>query len=368
MSERGLDIVILGLSISSSWGNGHATTYRSLVRGLCELGHRVLFLERDQPWYADHRDLHEADYVRVGLYQSVSDLKQRYTREVRQADLVIVGSYVPDGVEVGTWVTRTALGVSAFYDIDTPITLAMLEQGGESYLSRALLPRYALYLSFTGGRALELIEQSFGSPRARALYCAVDAALYYPEPQPLRWDLGYMGTYSDDRQPGLDRLLLSAAQRLPGHNFAVAGPQYPEHIRWPANVLRVNHLPPADHRAFYNQQRFTLNLTRAHMRALGHSPSVRLFEAAACGTPIISDSWSGLETLFEPGREILIAEDSDDTLRYLTEISEVERKALGERARERIMRSHTGKHRAEQLLQYLREVRSGSEQHAVAEV
>ena len=363
MSERPLNIVVLGLAISSSWGNGHATTYRSLVRGLTELGHRVLFLERDQPWYAAHRDLHE----RVGLYNSVAELKRDYAREVQKADLVIVGSYVPDGVEVGHWVTRTAQGVSMFYDIDTPITLAMLEQSDESYLSRALVPRYAVYLSFTGGPALELIEKRFGSPRARALYCAVDPELYYPEQQALRWDLGYMGTYSDDRQPGLDRLLLTAAERLPERRFAVVGPQYPEHLRWPGNVLRQDHLPPAEHRAFYNQQRFTLNLTRARMRELGFSPSVRLFEAAACGTPIISDSWPGLETLFEPGREILIAESSDDTVRYLNELSEAERSALADRARARIMRNHTGKHRAEQLVRYMRETMSGVAGRAAAE-
>ena len=367
MSERDLNIVILGLSITSSWGNGHATTYRSLVRGLSELGHRVLFLERDQPWYANHRDLRAPDYVRVGLYQNVSDLKREYAREVQRADLVIVGSYVPDGVEVGQWVTRTAQGVSMFYDIDTPITLSMLEQGDESYLSRALVPRYAVYLSFTGGPALNMIERHFGSPRARALYCAVDEALYYPEPQAPRWDLGYMGTYSDDRQPGLERLLLSAAERLPDRRFAVVGPQYPANIRWPANVMRQDHLAPAEHRAFYNQQRFTLNITRARMRELGFSPSVRLFEAAACGTPIISDNWPGLDTVFEPGREILIAETSADAVRFVSEISETERSAIAARARTRIMNNHTGKHRAEQLVSYLREARSSLGQTASAE-
>lgn len=354
-----MDIVVLGLSITSSWGNGHATTFRSLVRGLSELGHRVLFLEREQPWYADHRDLKEADYVRIGLYGSLSELKQRYARAVQQADLVMVGSYVPQGVEVGQWVTRTAQGAAVFYDIDTPITLSLLAAGKEDYLSKSLIPRYALYLSFTGGPTLGLIEERFGSPRARALYCAVDESLYHHEPLSARWDLGYMGTYSDDRQPSLDSLLLSAATRLPAQRFAVVGPQYPESIQWPANVERIAHLAPHQHRDFYNQQRFTLNVTRAHMRELGYSPSVRLFEAAACGTPIISDAWPGLSSLFEPGREILVAEGPEDTLRYLTELSDEERKAIGLRARERVLASHTGKHRAEQLVRYVRELRSG---------
>jgi spore maturation protein CgeB len=362
-----MDIVVLGLSITSSWGNGHATTYRSLIKGLSELGHRVLFLEREQPWYASQRDLKQADYVRIALYGSVAELKQRYARAVQQADLVMVGSYVPQGVEVGQWVTRTAQGAAVFYDIDTPITLSLLAAGQEDYLSKALIPRYALYLSFTGGPTLGLIEERFGSPRARALYCAVDEALYQHEPVSARWDLGYMGTYSDDRQPSLERLLLQAAKQLPAQRFAVVGPQYPETISWPANVERIAHLAPHEHRNFYNQQRFTLNITRAHMRELGYSPSVRLFEAAACGTPIISDAWPGLSSLFEPGREILVAERPEDTLRYLTELSDDERRAVGLRARERVLASHTGKHRAEQLVRYVRELRSGMSMSSTVE-
>src|SRR5438105_3256140 len=114
-----MDIVIIGLSITSSWGNGHATTYRGLVRELEQRGHHVLFLEHDKPWYADNRDMPHPPFGRTELYASVEDLRRRFEREVREADLVIVGSYVPEGVAVGEWATRTARGVTAFYDIDT---------------------------------------------------------------------------------------------------------------------------------------------------------------------------------------------------------------------------------------------------------
>jgi spore maturation protein CgeB len=197
-------------------------------------------------------------------------------------------------VRVGEWVTRTASGVTAFYDIDTPVTLAKLARGDHEYLSPALVPRYDMYLSFTGGPTLERIERVYGAPTAHALYCSVDPELYYPERRRLRWDIGYMGTYSDDRQATLDRLLLEPARKAAESRFVVAGPQYPKTIRWPANVDRVPHLPPRKHRAFYNAQRLTLNVTRADMIAAGWSPSVRLFEAAACATPIVSDAWEGL--------------------------------------------------------------------------
>ncbi len=357
VSDEGkLRVVVLGLSITSSWGNGHATTYRSLLRALAALGHDVTFLERDQPWYAKNRDLPAPDFVRVALYDSAAMLMDRHAREVREADLVIVGSYVPDGVEIGTWVCATARGATAFYDIDTPVTLALLAAGSEEYISRALIPKYDLYLSFTGGPVLERLERELGSRRARALYCSVDPEHYAPQPCAARWDLGYMGTYSEDRQPALESLLLEPARQLPDRAFAVVGPQYPETIVWPGNVERVAHLPPSEHRTFYNRERFTLNLTRAQMRAVGYSPSVRLFEAAACGVPIISDHWPGIEELFVPERELLIAHNAADTVRWLCELSEPERVAIGLRARERVLSEHTASHRARELVAHVREL------------
>jgi spore maturation protein CgeB len=348
-----LDIVILGLSITSSWGNGHATTYRGLVRELTARGHHVLFLERDVPWYAENRDLPYPPGCRTALYQDMTDLKHRFAGAVREADLVIVGSYVPEGVPVGEWVTRAATGVTAFYDIDTPVTLAKLERGDTEYLAPALISRYDMYLSFTGGPTLRHIERKYGAPTARPLYCSVDHTLYYPEPVEIRWDLGYMGTYSDDRQPTLDALLLEPARRWSRGRYVVAGPQYPETIAWPANVTRELHVPPRAHRAFYNAQRYTLNVTRAHMVAAGYSPSVRLFEAAACGVPIITDTWEGLETLFVPDEEILTARHEDDVLRVLREIPERDRRAIGARARERVLAEHTAAHRAAELEDYV---------------
>lgn len=351
-----MKIVILGLSITSSWGNGHATTYRGLVRELVARGHELLFLERDQPWYAENRDLPAPPHGRTELYHGLDDLQERFATPVGDADLVIVGSFVPDGVAVGDWAQQTARGICAFYDIDTPVTLARLERGVHDYLAPRQIAGYDLYLSFTGGPTLRRLEQQWGSPRARVFYCAVDPTLYYPEPQPHQWELGYMGTYSDDRQPGVERLLLSPARQWPEGRFIVAGPQYPERIEWPPNVQWQPHLPPAGHRAFYNRQRWTLNITRADMVQAGWSPSVRLFEAAACGTPIVSDRWVGIEDVLTPGREIVLADDSAEVLTLLRQGGEEHRLRMAERARERILSGHTAAHRAEQLEGYALEL------------
>lgn len=358
-----MKIVILGLSITSSWGNGHATTYRGLVRELAALGHDVLFLERDVPWYADNRDAPRLAYATVALYRSLAELRRLHAEAVRTADAVIVGSYVPEGARIGEWVLATAEGVTAFYDIDTPVTLAKLRSGGLDYLTAELVPRYDLYLSFTGGPTLRRIEEEFGSPRARPLYCAVDPDAYFPERHAAMWDLGYLGTYSPDRQPTLDALLRLPARRRPDRGFVVAGAQYPETLDWPANVERIEHLPPARHRRFYNAQRFTLNVTRADMIAAGYSPSVRLFEAAACGTPIVSDAWPGLETFFTPGREILVAHSTDEMLALLEETPDAVAQRVGAAARRQVLAHHTAGHRAAELVSYLREVKRA---HAAA--
>lgn len=351
--------LLLGLSITSSWGNGHATTYRGLVRELTRQGHDVLFLERDVPCHADNRDLPEPPWGATRLYATLDDLRARWSLAARRADVVIVGSYVPDGAAVVRWALEEARGVVAFYDIDTPVTLARLARGDCDYLSADLVPGLDLYLSFSGGPVLARLERELGAPRARALYCSADPEVYSPAACAPTWDLGYLGTYSPDRQPKVEALLCAPARALPGRRFVVAGAQYPDDaLGWPGNVERIQHLPPPEHRAFYNAQRFTLNVTRDDMVRAGWSPSVRLFEAAACGTPLLSDRWDGLETLFTPGEEVLLVDDRDDVARALNDLSEDQRRRLGARARERVLAAHTAAHRAAELERHCREAQA----------
>jgi spore maturation protein CgeB len=360
-----MKLVVLGLSLSSSWGNGHATTFRGLLAEFAARGHDILFLERDVPWYASQRDLTDPDFCRLSYYTDLVDL-QRFVGEIADADAVIVGSYVPDGVEVGRFVQAAARGVTAFYDIDTPVTLAKLARGDFEYLDPALIPGFDLYLSFTGGPTLRFIERELGSPAARALYCQADPELYRPLDVPTRWDLSYLGTWSADRQPTVDKLLCAAARALPEGRFCVAGPQYPADIDWPQNVERIEHVPPAEHPAFYAASRFTLNVTRADMIVAGWSPSVRLFEAAMCGCPVISDVWEGLDQLFEPGREILLARSTDDVISALSGITPDKARAIGDAARQRALAEHTSRVRAGELERHLEEAIVGKTVSALA--
>lgn len=346
---RALDIVVFGLTLSSSWGNGHATTWRSLLRGLAAAGHRVLFLEHDQPWYAAHRDLPDPGFCDFALYDDIPAVLARHADRLARADAVIVGSYVPDAVLLTDLLLRTCERRLYFYDIDTPVTLGHLACGDAPYLARRHVPRFNAILSFAAGPALDLLTGRFGAQAAVPLYCSVDAGAYRPLAVPLRWDLGYLGTHSNDRLSGLDELLLAPARARPDLRFVVAGSGYPADIDWPANVERIEHLPPGRHPAFYAAQRFTLNLTRAPMRRLGYCPSVRLFEAAACGVPVISDRWRGLDELFPEDEAILIAEGTADLLAALA-FGDARRRAIGAAARRIVLAGHTCEARAADLV------------------
>jgi spore maturation protein CgeB len=342
-------IVFLGLSITSSWGNGHATNYRALCGALRGRGHDVVFLERDMPWYAASRD-YLSPFVR--LYNSFDELRLQHGEDVRGAELVVLGSFVPEGVAVGEWVIETACGAVAFWDIDTPVTAAKLAAGEHDYLTPDLVGRFDLYLSFTGGPLLE----QMGARRPRAFYCMVDGEAYTPLEADRRYALGYLGTYSADRQETLERLFVEPALRLPARRFVVGGPQYPDSVSWPPNVDHVDHVAPPEHPAFYAQQRLTLNVTRRAMVEAGWSPSVRLFEAAACGVPIVSDRWPGLNAFFVPGEEILVADTADDAILFVRETDDAELAAIGRRARTRVLADHTAARRAQQLEAYVGEL------------
>ena len=339
-----MKLVVLGLSLSSSWGNGHATTFRALLSAFAAKGHEVLFLERDVPWYANNRDLPDPDFCRLAYYDGLGGLGD-WRGEIAGADAVMVGSYVPEGIAVGAYVQQHARGVTCFYDIDTPVTLARLERDDCEYLSRALIPGYDIYFSFSGGETLHRLERDYGAACARPLYCSVDVSRYRPLDVPERWDLTYLGTYSPDRQPTLGRLLIEPARRRPNLRFAVAGPQYPDEIDWPSNVQRIEHLSPAQHAEFYSASRFTLNVTRADMIAAGWSPSVRLFEAGACGTPIISDRWQGIESILKPGSEIILADTVDEVIAALDRSAD----DLATAARKAVLARHGSGHRAAEL-------------------
>jgi spore maturation protein CgeB len=357
-----MKLVIFGLTLSSSWGNGHATIWRGLCRALHRLGHRVVFFERDVPYYAFNRDLVEMPGTDLRLYQSWEEVLPQARREVADADAAMVTSYCPDGIAATDLVLDSDGPRRVFYDLDTPVTLARLEAGEPvAYLGPRGLGGFDLVLSYTGGTALTELRERLGAQRVAPLYGSVDPQLHCPsEPLPqYQSDLSYLGTYAADRQPALERLLLEPARRLPDRRFVIAGAQYPEDFPWQPNVWFVRHLPPADHPSFFASSPLTLNVTRADMARMGWCPSGRLFEAAACGTAVLSDTWEGLSDFFEPGREILLAESSDEAIAAIS-LPREEVARIARAARERTLAEHTADRRAREMLDLLASSGSGA--------
>ena len=376
-----MQIVIFGLSITSTWGNGHANTFRALARALHARGHRIVFFEKDVEWYASNRDLPQPAFCEVKLYTQWQEALPLVRRELRSADVALVGSYFPDGVQAIAEMLDSNAAVRTFYDIDTPITVAALrgvrgkpgapsapgvgelgwkpavglagagERGGCDYLRADQLAGLDVYFSFTGGPILDELQGRFGVRRAVPLYCSFDPERYRILPPSRRFAcaMSYMGTYAPDRQPKVEEFLFDAARALPELPFIVAGPQYPSGVKWPRNVRHIVHLNPRWHPHLYSSSRLTLNVTRREMVMAGYSPSVRLFEAAACGSSIASDNWPGLDSFFVPGREILLPASGAEVVRYLREIDEAELRAIGLAAQARVLSAHTSQQRAQEF-------------------
>lgn len=349
-----MKIAVFGLAITSSWGNGHAVTWRSLLRGAHELGHDITFYERDQPWYARHRDLTAPEYCQVRLQTDLAQALADARWEARQADCVVVGSYVQDGPLILRELLAGGSAQIVFYDIDTPITLAALEKNECPYMDAELIPGLDLYLSFTGGETPAWIEERWGARMARTLYCCFEPDLYFPPrknefPEKL-YDLSYMGTHAADREGKFQELLLRPARMLREQKFMVAGALYAPYQDWPNRLQHIEHLAPEQHREFYCQSGWTLNLTRKAMVLAGYSPSVRLFEAAACATPIISDRFAGMESLFQPDEEIMIADTAGEMVRILSEYNPEQARRVGLAAAERVRERDCGRARAAEMM------------------
>jgi spore maturation protein CgeB len=346
-------LTIFGLTLSSSWGNGHATPYRALLRGLHRLGHRCVFYEKDVEYYYWRRDFASSEYCELVLYPEWEAVRRRALADAASSDVVLMGSYCPQGTRIAEEILALSGPLHVFYDLDTPVTLEKLRAGGVEYLSAEQIPAYDLYLSFTGGSILCELETAWGARRARPLYGCVDPGVYGRVAPRAEFEcrLSYMGTHSEDRRHKLEELFLAPARRLPQARFVLAGSLYPQDWTWPANLSRFDHVAPAKHPALYSSSRATLNITRDGMARSGYCPSGRFFEAAACGTPIISDWWEGLHEFFSP-EEILVVRSAQEVVAAL-QGEEAELRRRGERARQRTLDEHSGECRARQLEQYL---------------
>lgn len=352
-----MKLVIFGLTISSSWGNGHATLWRGLCKGLARLGHDIVFFERNVPYYAHNRDWHTLPHGELVLFDEWSHVRAKARETLRNADAAIVTSYCSDSFAAAAEILDAGRPLAVFYDLDTPVTLSRLQAGESiSYLPNEGLSHFDLVLSYTGGAALTQLRDLLGARAVEPLYGHVDPDVHHPVDVSERYraDFSYMGTYAVDRQAALERLFVEPARRRPERRFLIGGAQYPDDFPWTGNVYFVRHLPPSEHAAFFSSSRLTLNVTRAAMARMGWCPSGRLFEAAACGAAILSDDWLGFDEFYRPGNEVLIARDTQEALEVL-DLPDATLKRIARAARERTLDEHTCHHRAQTLCDLLEE-------------
>ena len=346
-----MKIVVFGLTISSSWGNGHATLWRGLCRALARRGHRIVFFEKDAPYYAMNRDLFEIPGGKLVLYDTWDSVAPRARADIADADVAMVTSYCPDGIAATELVLDAPGAKRIFYDLDTPITLSRLQaKETTTYIGPRGLGEFDWVLSYTGGGALDRLRTELGAQRVAPLYGHVDPDIHRPVARVEHYasDLSYLGTYAADRQAALQRLFIEPAALRPHKRFLIGGAQYPQDFPWSPNIHFVQHLPPAEHPAFFSSSRLTLNVTRQAMAEMGWCPSGRLFEASACGVPILSDTWDGLDSFFEPGREILLARTMEEAVDAL-DLGDAELKRIAGASRERTLEQHTSDRRAQEL-------------------
>ena len=350
-----MKLVIFGLTVSSSWGNGHATLWRGLWRALVAQGHTITFFERDVPYYAEHRDVTALPGGRLVLYADWDAIRPTAVAELADADVGMVTSYCPDGRAACELVLSSNVDRKTFYDLDTGVTLARVAAGEDvPFLPAEGLGGFDLVFSYTGGAALDQLQSKLHARRVAPLYGHVDPEAHFPVPAVDRYraDLSYIGTYAADRQPAVQQLLIDPARRLPDRRFSIAGSMYPADFPWQANIWYFKHLPPAEHPAFYCSSRWTLNTTRVAMATLGYCPSGRFFESAACGTPVVSDWWDGLDTFYTPGKEVVVARSTEDVIAAV-EMTDAEASAIGRAARERTLDEHTSDDRATAMVMEL---------------
>jgi spore maturation protein CgeB len=347
-----MKLVVFGLTMSSSWGNGHATLWRGLIHELLANGHEVHFFERDVPYYARYRDYTEMPPGgRLHLYESWESAIAQAAEQLSDADVSMVTSYCPDAVAASELASDSPVRLRTFYDLDPGVTLKRFSSGEPvEYLGPSLFRDYDLVLSYNGGKALDELRDVLGAREVVPLYGSVDPHVHAPARSNPRFesDLSYLGTYAEDRQKALTDFFLEPARQLPDRRFCLGGALYPAEFPWTSNIFFVRHLPAAEHPEFYCSSRWTLNITRASMAYTGYCPSGRLFEAAACGTPVISDYFEGLEFFFEPGKEIVVVRTTEGAIAAI-EMSDAERGRVAAAARERTLAEHTAAVRAREL-------------------
>ncbi len=352
-----LTIAFFGSSLVSAYWNGAATYYRGVLQALAANGHRITFYEPDAYDRQRHRDIADPDWAHVVVYSADGTAGVEHALDAaRAADLIVKASGV--GVfdtllEARVPAIRRPGAIAAFWDVDAPATLDRVAADHDDPF-RALIPAYDLILTYGGGPPVVAAYQRFGARRCVPIYNGLDPATHYPVmPEPrFACDLGLVANRLPDRERRIDEYFVAVATDLPGHRFLLAGNGWADKPL-PANIGCLGHLYTRDHNAFNASALAVLNVSRASMAAYGFSPATRVFEAAGAAACVITDAWEGIAQFFEPGREILVAENGPAVAERLARLTPEEARHIGTAARTRALADHTYAQRVLRLQQVL---------------
>ena len=352
-----MKIFVFGSSLTSSYWNGAATYYRGIYKNLSALGHEVTFAEPDIYGRQQNRDTDQITYAEVVVYETPRQVDSLLARAC-DADLVVKHSGVgadDELLEAGVLECRSSETRVAFWDVDAPVTLARVEENARDPF-RQLIPEYDFVFTYGGGPPVVERYTCLGARNCHPIYNAVDPETHHPVPPDptLQSDLVFVGHRLPDRERRVEDFFLRAAAMTPEFSFVLGGEGWAGKPM-PANVRWIGHVGTGAHNRVNCSARMVLNINRDSMAQAGFSPPTRVFEAAGAGACLITDAWTGVETFFTPGSEILIASSAEEIVALLRNTGAEKAAQIGTRMRERALRDHTYGLRAQQVHEILNE-------------
>lgn len=357
-----MKIVMFAHSVVSDWSHGNAHFLRGLMRALASRGHQVAGCERWRNWSADnlfedHGHGPIVEFARlfpdleVRIYGGWDRIMGDVETLTRGADLVLVHEFnEPELVgAVGHVRHRRGDFVLLFHDTHhRPASVPW-------QVARMNLQHYDGVLAY-GDSLAEIYRRDFGQERVWTFHEAADTTVFYPREADVRDDVIWIGNWGDEeRTHEIREYLVESARQLPELRFAVHGVRYPkagqqeieqagiEFRGWIANYK----VPEAFARA-----KLTLHIPRGpYLDRLPGIPTIRPFEAMACGIPLLSTPWEDREGLFREGSDYLMVHSPGEMREQMLRLSRDEdaRARLAERGLETVLARHTCDHRAEQL-------------------
>lgn len=350
--KKNLKIAFFGSSIVSAYWNGAATYYRGIVKALNKMGHEVTFYEPDIYERQKHRDIEDPDWCKVVVYEKDQEVLENHLDEASKADVIIKASGVgafDEFLEEEIADMKTEQNIVVFWDVDAPATLDRIENDVNDPFNKQI-PKYDFILTYGGGQPVIDAYERNGAKKCVPIYNALDTETHFPVEADTKFfgTLAFLGNRLPDREKRVEEFFIKPAQNLPKQKFLIGGSGWGDK-EMPENIEYLGHVYTKDHNAFNCTPMAVLNISRDSMAKYGFSPATRVFEAAGAGACIITDYWEGIDTFFEPGKEILVAKSGEEVEKILAELTPEMAKEIGDAAYKKVLDAHTYEHRAELL-------------------